>query len=128
MQSFTNLEKGIRKMSFQEVDKSHHGNQLQSLDRAKLYRLDLMLHSMNISHVDDRRSIHVIFPCKSRQQLNVSTLYDLRTQLQTNAKTPVSYKLTSTVYSHGEKVHRMPAHRSTIYIHRLCNKCNGISD
>jgi hypothetical protein len=121
MQSFTNLEEGIYNMSFHQVS-------LDIVDRAKLYRRDLLLHSMKSSHVDDKRSIHVIFPCKSRQQLNVSTLHDLHLQIKTNDKTPVSYKLTSTVYAHGEEVHQLPAHRSTIYIHRLCNNCNGIGD
>jgi hypothetical protein len=122
MKSFT---RGIHNMSLQEVDQSPHvSHQTQSMsldivDRAKLYRRDLMLHSMKSSHVDDKRIIHVIFPCKSRQQLNVSTLYDLHLQIKTNEKTPVSYKITSTVNALGEEVHRLPAHRSTIYIHEI---------
>ena len=133
MQNFSNLVKGIQRKSV--TDQNHQiSDRLQSLsllgnddidtvDRAKLYRQDLMLYTT----VDEVRTVHVIFPCQSRQQLNVSTLYDLHFQIQQNDKTPVSYKLTSTINAHGEEVHRLPTHRSTIYVHKLCNNCNGVT-
>ena len=138
MQSFSNILKSIQRNSvtdslrFQEVDQSRHvsdqlhgKDNINTADRAKLYRRDLLVH---VNKSKDGRTIHVIFPCKSRQQLDVSTLHDLHLKIRNHNKTPMSYKLTSTTDVRDKELQRLPIQRSTIYVHKLCNDCNGILD
>jgi hypothetical protein len=118
MQSLSNLMKSIQRtdsLRFQDINIT---------DRTKAYRRDILVHVNKSSAVEGVRTIDVIFPCKSRQQLDVSTLHDLHLKIRNHNKTPMSYKLTSTTDVRGKELLRLPIHRSTIYVHKLCNDCN----
>jgi hypothetical protein len=112
---------------FREADQIHDSSTEDHTDiktRARLYRRELLYETISPVRSIDKRTINVILPM-SRHQLNVSTLTDLYYQLENITNISVSYKLTTTSDIHGKQVHRLPAHRSTVYVHELCSDCDG---
>jgi hypothetical protein len=120
-----------RETRFHEADQRHESKANDYTDitaRARLYRRDLRLYEMtsSVSYTGDKRTINVIFPT-SRHQLHVSTLTDLHSQLEKITSTTMSYRLTNTDDVHGEEVHQLPTHRSTVYVHELCSNCKRLA-
>ena len=120
-----------RESRFHEVDQMQESKANDYTDitaRARLYRRDLRLYEMAspVSSTEDKRTINVIFPT-SRHQLHVSSLTDLHSQLEQITSTSMSYRITNTDDVHGDEVHQLPTHRSTVYVHELCSNCKRLA-